>query len=205
GEEGGNGRRVVEHFDDVVPLIGDLQQQFAENPVGDLATVRVSGWSLDERALLVGDAAHAIVPFHGQGMNLGMESCRLLNRALDDHPGDKGAAFAAFERDRKPDADAIADMALDNYVEMRADVIDPDYVLRRALALELEERFPDRVAARYGMVMFTTMPYADVVRRHQRQQEVFRTLVDGVTGLDEIDWARAEQLVSELGPLPPWI
>ncbi len=195
------------HFDDVIDLIGaeELQRQWAANPVGDLATVRVDRWALDERAVLLGDAAHAIVPFHGQGMNAGMESCRLLDRAIAAHPDDTEAAFAAFAAGRKPDADAIADMALDNYIEMRSDVIDPDYLLRRDLALTLEERFPDRIAARYGMVMFTTMPYAEVVARNERQQDVFRTLIDGAGSLDDIDWAKAEQLVDDLGPLPDWI
>ncbi|MEM9788813.1 MAG: NAD(P)/FAD-dependent oxidoreductase [Planctomycetota bacterium] len=195
------------HFPDVIGLIGaeELQRQWRTNPVGDLATVRVDRWALDERAVLVGDAAHAIVPFHGQGMNAGMESCRLLDRAIAAHPDDTATAFATFAAGRRPDADAIADMAIDNYVEMRSDVMDPDYLLRRDLALALEERFPDRIAARYGMVTFTTMPYAEVVARNERQQEVFRTLIDTATDLDDVDWARAERLVDDLGPLPSWI
>ena len=192
------------NFPDAAEHLDDLTEQYAENPTGDLATVRTTGWSLDHRAIVIGDAAHAIVPFHGQGMNLAMESARLLNRALRAQPDDVAAAFAAFEADRKPDADAIADMALDNYVEMRAGVVDPGYLLRRELALELERRFPERVAARYGMVMFTTMPYAEVQARNRAQQAVFAQLTASATSLDDIDWARAEALVEELGPLPAW-
>jgi kynurenine 3-monooxygenase len=191
-------------FPDVIPLMDDLTDQYFENPTGDLAIVRVSGWSLDHRAIIIGDAAHGIVPFHGQGMNLAMESVRLLIGELAATPDDVADAFQRFEANRKPDADAIADMTLDNYVEMRSAVLDDDYLLRRELALELERRFPERVAARYGMVMFTTMPYAEVQARNEGQQAVFSQLTAGVTSLDEIDMVRAGELVEALGPLPQW-
>jgi kynurenine 3-monooxygenase len=190
------------HFEEVVTLLGDPSAQFEANPTGHLATIRATGWSLDDRAVVVGDAAHAIVPFHGQGMNLAMESCRLLDQQLRQHPGDAGQAFRAFEAGRKPDADAIADMALDNYLEMRAGVVDPEYLLRRELALELERRHPDRVAARYGMVMFTTMPYAAVKERAERQQAMFAELTRGATTLADVDLALAADRAERLGPLP---
>ncbi len=196
------------HFPDVPAMIDDLADQFLANPTGSLATVRVDGWALDDRAVLVGDAAHAIVPFHGQGMNLAMESCRLLDGHLRRRPDDIAGAFAAFEADRKPDADAIADMAIDNYVEMRSDVVDPDYVLRRELALELERRHPDRFVPRYGMVMFTTMPYAAVQDRARRQQKLLSVVTEGLDpttdGVDAVDLDRAAALVDQLGPLPDW-
>ena len=192
-------------FPDFVPLVPDLTDQFFENPTGHLATIRVDGWSHDDAALVVGDAAHAIVPFHGQGMNLAMESCRLLDRELRRSPDDVAGAFARFEADRKPDADAIADMALDNYIEMRSDVIDPSYLLRRELALELERRHPDRVAPRYAMVMFTTMPYAEVMQRNERQQAIFAELIVKAQTLADVDFDMAAELVDRLGPLPDWI
>ena len=198
------GEFFASEFPDLVPLMDDLTDQFFENPTGELAIVRVSGWSLDHRAIIIGDAAHGIVPFHGQGMNLAMESARLLIGELSASPDDVADAFRRFEANRKPDADAIADMTLDNYVEMRAGVLDADYLLRRELALELERRFPERVAARYGMVMFTTMPYAEVQARNERQQAVFRQLTAGATSLDDIDMALAGELVEALGPLPQW-
>ncbi|MGI9606135.1 MAG: FAD-dependent oxidoreductase, partial [Acidimicrobiales bacterium] len=147
-------------FPDFVPMVPDLEAQFLANPTGRLATLRCRGWSLDHRAVLLGDAAHAIVPFHGQGMNLAMESARALDRHLRNHPNDVDAAFRAFETERRPNSDAIADMALGNYVEMRSSVVDADYVLRRDLALELERRHPLQLSPRYNMVMFSTMPYA---------------------------------------------
>lgn len=197
-------RFFAREFPDFVALVPNLTDQFAQNPVGTLSTVRVNGWSVDDRAVLVGDAAHAIVPFHGQGMNLAMESCRLLDEELERTPNDVAAAFASFEKRRKPDAEAIADMALDNYVEMRSAVLDPEYLLRRQLALDLETRHPDRIAARYGMVMFTTMPYAEVAARNQQQQAVFTELTKGITSISEVDFDRAAVLVEQLGPLPQW-
>lgn len=189
-------------FPDFVPLVPNLATEFLSNPTGHLGTIYNSGWSLDSRAVLVGDSAHSIVPFHGQGMNLAMESCRLLNGLLVKHPKDIELAFSRYEQSRKPDADAIAAMALENYVEMRSGVVDPNYLKARELALELERRFPDSVAARYGMVMFTTMPYAQVQERAAKQAAIYADLVRGVDRLDDVDFERAAEEVANLGPLP---
>ena len=191
-----------QHFGDLVPLVPDLVEQFFENPAGRLATMRCRGWSVDARAVLLGDAAHAIVPFHGQGMNLAMESARALDRHLRNRPDDAAEAFAAFEAERKPNADAIADMALDNYVEMRAGVVDPGYLIRRELALELQRRHPDRLSPRYNMVMFSTMPYAEAAARAARQGEILGELTAGRASLAEVDMDTAAELVTGLEPLP---
>ena len=191
-----------QEFPDLVPMIPDLVEQFFENPAGRLATMRCRGWSVDGRAVLVGDAAHAIVPFHGQGMNLAMESARALDRHLRHRPDDIAAAFAAFEAERRPNADAIADMALDNYVEMRAGVVDPGYVIRRQLALELQRRHPERLSPRYNMVMFSTMPYTEAASRAARQAEILVELTAGRASLADVDMDRAAELVAELHRLP---
>ncbi len=162
----------LSEFGDFAALVPDLVEQFQANPTGPLGTMRATGWSHEDRAVLVGDAAHAIVPFHGQGMNLAMESVRALDRHLRESPDDLGGAFRRYECERKPDAEAIADMALDNYLEMRAGMIDPDHVARRSLALELERRHPDHLSPRYNMVMFSTMPYAEARDRAARQAEL---------------------------------
>ena len=180
------------HFTALVP---DLAHQFAENPTGALGTVRATGWSHADQAVLLGDAAHAIVPFHGQGMNAAMESARALDRHLAETPDDVAGAFRRFEAERKPDADAIADMALDNYVEMRAGVVDPEYLAQRALALELEQRHPDRLRPRYNMVMFSTMPYAEAQARAARQADIIRTALSDPT----VD---VDALVADLALLP---
>jgi kynurenine 3-monooxygenase len=189
-------------FPDFSAMIPDLDQQFLVNPTGHLATLRTTGWSHRDRVIVLGDAAHAIVPFHGQGMNLAMESARSLARHLNDCPDDTAAAFAAFERERKPNSDAIADMALDNYMEMRSGVVDPGYVIRRELALELERRHPDRWSPRYNMVMFSTMPYADVQARAACQAGILAELTSDTTSLESVDHDRAASLIAELDPLP---
>lgn len=164
-------------FGDFARLVPDLAEQFAANPTGTLATVRANGWSIDDRAVLVGDAAHGIVPFHGQGMNAAMESVRSLDRHLRSARGDRAEAFRRYETERKPDADAIADMALDNYVEMRAGVVDADYLAKRSLALELERRHPEHLTPRYNMVMFSTMPYSEAKSRAERQARIIAAAV----------------------------
>ena len=182
-------------FGDFARLVPDLADQFRANPTGTLGTVRATGWSHGDRAVLVGDAAHAIVPFHGQGMNAAMESVRVLARHLSESPDDAAGAFGRFEAERRPDIDAIAAMALDNYVEMRAGVVDPDYLARRALALDLERRHPAHLSPRYNMVMFSTMPYAEARQRAARQAEIIGAALTD-PGLD------VDALVAALPALP---
>ncbi len=184
-----------QHFGDFAQLVPDLVQQFADNPSGPLGTMRATGWSYEDRVVLVGDAAHAIVPFHGQGMNLAMESVRALVRHLVESPNDLVAAFSNYEIERKPNADAIAKMALDNYVEMRAGVVDPHYRARRSLALELEERHPRRLAPRYNMVMFSTMPYAEAQARAEAQGAI----IDAALANPDVD---VDAAVADLPELP---
>ncbi len=188
------------HFPDFATLMPDLAAEYLGKPDGALATVRCTGWSAGDRAVILGDAAHAIVPFHGQGMNAAFESCTVLMDAMDRHPEDWGTAFAEFEAVRKADVDAIADMALENYIEMRDSVRDERYVLKRRLALELERRWPDRFVPRYSLVMFRTIPYAEAQRRAQRQAAVLDRLTAGVDRVEDIDFDLAARLVADLHP-----
>ena len=186
-------------FADVVPLMPDLLTEFASHPQGQLGTVHVTAWQVAGRVLLLGDAAHAIVPFHGQGMNAAFEDCAVLD-ALLERQADWPAVFAQFEQSRRPNAAAIAQMALENYIEMRDAVLDARFVRRRDLALGLERRFPDRFIPRYSMVMFhPEIPYAEALRRGALQAQLLDELDPGAGR--EPDPARAEQLVRER--LPP--
>ncbi|HEX5764112.1 MAG TPA: NAD(P)/FAD-dependent oxidoreductase, partial [Woeseiaceae bacterium] len=183
------------YFADVVPLIPGLVESFLTNPVGILGTVRCDGWHEGGRLLLIGDAAHAIVPFHGQGMNLAFEDCVVLDEAARTARTWE-AAFAAFEERQLPNANAIADMALENYVEMRDTVRDPKYKLRKELSFELERRLPDRFIPRYSMVMFhEEIPYAVAQQRGAVQQALLDELVHDALALEEIDLSTAEELV----------
>ncbi len=197
-------RFFARRFADAQPLITDLSEDFFDHPTGAMVTVRAAPWKFADRALLIGDAAHAIVPFHGQGMNCAFEDCVALDAALDRYE-DWGRVFARVDRVRKPNADAIAQMALENYVEMRDSVRDPKFVLQKELSLQLEQRFPEQFIPRYSMVMFHhEIPYTQALERGRIQQEILDELTVKATAVDQIDWslatqARANEIVGSLG------
>ncbi|MEO7773633.1 MAG: NAD(P)/FAD-dependent oxidoreductase [Steroidobacteraceae bacterium] len=180
-------------FPDASALMPQLEAEALAHPPSSLGTVYCEPWQAPGRVLLLGDAAHAIVPFHGQGMNCALEDCLLFDELLGTG-NDFAAAAAQFEERRRPDTDAIAQMALENYLEMRDSVRDPLWQRRKALALELEQRFPARFIPRYSMVMFhAEIGYADALRRGAVQQAILEELTTG----DAIDWTRAARLVTE--------
>jgi kynurenine 3-monooxygenase len=185
-------------FADALPLIPELGKDYVDNPTGLLGTLYLDRWHLDERALLVGDAAHAIVPFHGQGMNCGFEDAVELADLLEASPDDRAAVFAEFERRRKPNADAIAAMALENYVEMRDRVDDADYLLMRELDRALAGRHPGTWVPRYAMVTFMRIPYRTAFERGEIQARLLRELVAGKSRLAEIDMTAADARVAEV-------
>lgn len=191
------------HFPDVVPLMPDLTRQYLGNPVGILGTVRCRHWHDGGKVLLIGDAAHAVVPFHGQGMNLAFEDCVLLDEIIGGGERDWGRIFERLEQQQLANANAIADMALENYVEMRDTVRDPKFSLRKELAFELERRLPRRFIPRYSMVMFhDEIPYAVAQHRGAIQEGLLEELTRDVDSIDRIDLDAAEALVRErLEPL----
>lgn len=190
-------------FPDVLPDIPDLEREFRERPTGVLGTVHCPAWHLTGRALLLGDAAHAIVPFHGQGMNCAFEDCGRLDEIIGERGPDWPAVFAAFEEERRPDAEAIATMALENYVEMRDSVRDPKYKLKRQLEGQLERRHPDRFVPRYSMVMFHRLPYRKALERGRVQSEILARLTEGIDRPEAVDWDEADALVRDrLTPFP---
>jgi len=184
-------------FADAIPLIPDLTETFFGNPTGHLETIRCEPWSFEDHALVLGDAAHAIVPFHGQGMNAAFEDCSAFDQCLRDPNRPWTEVFAEFERRRRPDTDAIADMALENYVEMRSTVREPKFQLKKDLSFRLEERHPGRFIPRYSMVMFHTIPYAEAKRRGTIQEEILDELTSCAATLDEVNLARADRLIAE--------
>ena len=186
-------------FADVVPLMPALHRDYASHPTGVLGTVTCRPWS-HGKILLIGDAAHAIVPFHGQGMNAAFEDCVVLDRLLEqcaaDGAGDWQQVFADFERLRSPNTRAIAEMAIENYQEMRDEVRDAKFELRAALSFELERRFPERFVPRYSMVMFhPEISYGEAQRRGVLQARILRELTASAETLASVDFARAERLV----------
>ena len=212
-------------FPDVASLIPDLGEAFVRAPLGRMVTVRTDDWS-EGSALLLGDAAHAIVPFFGQGMNAGFEDCTLLDAAIGAaldaatgaatgealsraEPGtnanaDKRAAsldwpslFRAWSLARKPDTDAIAALALENFIEMRDRVADPVFQLHRAVEAELQKRLPGRYLTRYQLVTFSRRPYRVAFAAGRVQAAILEEVCRGCTRLDEVDLARATALAEE--------
>ncbi|UPG96355.1 FAD-dependent oxidoreductase [Luteibacter aegosomatissinici] len=191
-------------FPDALDLMPDFAKDWAEHPVGSLATLYLDRWHIGGRALLIGDAAHAIVPFHGQGMNCGFEDAAELARLFEQMPdADMGTVFAAFEASRKPNADAIARMALENYVEMRDKVADPHFLRMRELGGLLAQRSPTHYLPRYRMVTFTHLPYAYALERGQAQDTLVEQLLRGHDDVATIDLdAAVRTLEATLPPLP---
>jgi kynurenine 3-monooxygenase len=185
---------LVRSFPDACALMPNRIAEFQNNPVGFLGTVSASPWAHEGMAALIGDSAHAIVPFHGQGMNCCFEDCMEFDACIGRHSSWK-SVFAEFGALRKPDTDAIAAMALDNYLEMRERVAHPKFQLQQALSLELERRFPQRFIPRYSMVMFHhEIPYRTALERGTIQAELLAELTAGpVTTLAQVDFERAER------------
>jgi kynurenine 3-monooxygenase len=187
-------------FPDAHPLMPGLLETFRNNLVGRLGTVRSNRWHWEDSVLLLGDAAHAIVPFHGQGMNCAFEDTYWLFQLLDRFGDNWAEAIPAFTRLRMPSANAIADMALENYVEMRDSVRDPRFELKKHIGWELEQRFPGRFVPRYAMVMFHHLPYEMARDRGQLQARLLEDLASKVACGEAIDWDKAGQWVR--GHLP---
>jgi len=193
---------IEAQFGDAVPLMPQLDDELATNPVGYLATLYVDRWTVDDRAVILGDAAHAIVPFHGQGMNAAFEDTVALVRHLEKAT-DRQQALAAFQAERKPNADAIAAMALDNYLEMRDRVRDPGFQLKKELEFALEKRMPDVFIPRYSMVMFhPEIPYAQALERGEQQARLLDALSQDHQSIDSIDLEAAATRARRELPAP---
>jgi kynurenine 3-monooxygenase len=194
-------------FATVACLIPDLARQFREHPLGSLGTIHTNPWACGS-VLLMGDAAHAIVPFHGQGMNAAFEDCTLLDALLADSATspDWPALFARFDGARRADAEAIARMALENYSEMRSAVLDERFLRHKSWALQLERLHPGRFIPRYAMVMFhPEISYSQALRRGAVQQQILELLEarrqtagpGGGTELNAAELVYAAQLITE--------
>jgi kynurenine 3-monooxygenase len=160
-----------EQFPDALGLIPALAEEFLNNPTGSLVTIRCRPWHAG-RVVLVGDACHAVVPFLGQGMNAAFEDCTVLNRCLVEEDWQWEKAFGRYEMLRKEHADALADLCVENFVEMRDRVASPWFLLQKKLAVLLHALLPRSYLPLYTMIEFTRIPYADAVRRARLQTYV---------------------------------
>jgi kynurenine 3-monooxygenase len=201
------------HFRDAVPLMPTLIADFFANPTPSLVTVRCNPWSRDGFATLLGDAAHAVVPFFGQGMNAAFEDCVALSECIANAraatapqaDGDwRTPALAAYEARRIANSNAIADMALENFVEMRDKTADPGFLFRKEVAHLLGNHFPDRFLARYERVSFSLIPYTEALRIGKLNDQILDTVIahlGGVRDVSKVDLAEARRLCESLLPL----
>ncbi|MER7129145.1 FAD-dependent oxidoreductase [Streptosporangium saharense] len=167
-------RFLAERFPDTRELMPYLAKEFAEHPVGHLVSVRTSAWHHRDRVALIGDACHAVYPFYGQGMNSALEDCTVLDRCLGDHPDDLGAAFAAYQRLRKPHTDVLDELSKRNFVELRDRLRSPLHLARKKADLLLARLLPGRWVPLYTMVSHTTIPYGEALDRAERQDALLR-------------------------------
>ncbi|MGA9509879.1 MAG: NAD(P)/FAD-dependent oxidoreductase [Candidatus Sulfotelmatobacter sp.] len=195
-------RFFAERFPDAKRLMPQLAENYAANPTGSMVTIKCSPWHVHGRNLLLGDAAHAIVPFFGQGINCGFEDCTSLVELLDRHGADWAKAFAEFDKKRKVNTDAIADMAIENFTEMRDRVADSRFLFTKRMELALEARFPDFFVPKYAMVTFHRIPYSVALARGTVQQQILSELGESIHRIEDLDWDKAERLIHrDLTPL----
>lgn len=165
-------------FADVVPLIPNLLQEYRDNPTSSLVMVSCSPWNYGERVCLMGDASHAIVPFYGQGMNSGFEDCTELHKILEEEGGNWRRVFHRFSQQRKPQTDAIRELALRNYIEMRDKTADPAFLLQKKIEARFNERHPDKWIPLYSQVTFSHTPYDVALANGEVQDAIMKRVMD---------------------------
>jgi kynurenine 3-monooxygenase len=168
---------LTKEFPDVVALSPDVVQEYMANPNGSLVTVKCFPWVYTDKLGLLGDASHAIVPFFGQGMNAGFEDCFEFGNLMDKHGDNWEALLAEFQQIRKINADAIADMAVENFIEMRDKVADQKFLLRKKIEAKLNKNFPENYVSKYSLVSFSTKPYRYALEMGFRQDALFEKVL----------------------------
>jgi kynurenine 3-monooxygenase len=171
-------RFFTAEFPDVRKLIPDVSKQFFNHPTSSLVTVKCYPWIREDYFCLIGDAAHAIVPFFGQGMNAGFEDCRILNSLIDKHDHNWLGILEEFQQTRKADADAIADLAVNNFVEMREKTADPNFLLQKRIEANLHEKYPDTWIPAYSQVTFSPhIRYSEALKNSKKQESIMEEIM----------------------------
>eukprot|EP01133_Synstelium_polycarpum_P005653 gene5653-6523_t len=186
-------------FADAKAMMPTLVDDFMENPTCSLVTVRANPWSIGNKAVLIGDAAHAIVPFYGQGMNAAFEDVLELYNQMNKLPNDLATAYTQYTVARRANSDAIGEMAVENFIEMRDSVSDDTFVFKKKVEHLLQEKFPQRYISRYELISFTRTPYAEAQRLGLINQQLLNILIkDANFDLQKIDLVQADTLIKDL-------
>lgn len=187
-----------QQFADVVPLLDNLERDFFENPTGELATIKCFPWSVGSRALIFGDASHAVVPFYGQGMNCCFEDCVELDRLIDEGTSQGWQdIFDTFSRQRKPNSDAIADLAVANFIEMRDLVGQESFLIEKKIERRLSELYPDEFQSVYRLVSFSREPYSKAWQQRSLERELLEKIRLQVPNIDVLDKKNARPYFDE--------
>lgn len=169
-------------FPDALALIPNIKEEFINNPTGPLGTIKCSPWSYQDKTMLIGDSSHAIVPFYGQGMNASFEDVFVLDEILDQGLGSWEAVFKAYQKIRKKDTDAIADLAIDNFHEMKNHVANPIFKDKRKIEMDLEKTFPTEYSSKYSLVTFNEqIGYNEAMEKGRAQDEVLLNMLADIT------------------------
>ncbi|MBC9795954.1 FAD-dependent oxidoreductase [Sinomicrobium weinanense] len=191
------------YFPDVVEDIPSLLKEFFKNPTSALVTIKCFPWTYWDKVALIGDSAHAIVPFYGQGMNAGFEDIQVLNNLMNVHEDDWETIFKQYQAERKPNADAIAELSFRNFMEMSTKTADKRFILRKKIESRFAEKHPDKWVPLYSRVTFSDRPYAEALAEGDRQ----RIIMDKVMQMDNIaeiwDSGEVEQEILSLLNLVP--
>ncbi len=190
-------------FPDSVRHMPNYASEFMQNPQGKLATVRLNKWVYQDSIAFLGDAAHAIVPFFGQGTNLGFEDCTALTQLLDEENNDWKKVFIKFNEQRRPQANAIADMALENFVEMRDKVGDAEFQFLKKMESIIEKEFPQYYRSRYGLITYTLVPYAQTQVVGLKQQEILSRLRENLEKPEDLDLVKTKEILEN--EFYPWL
>ena len=190
-------------FSSAVPMIPNYINDFLNNPVGNLGTVRLNKWIYKNSIALMGDASHAIVPFFGQGMNSGFEDCTTMLALLQKSNGNWDQTLNSYDEIQRPNAKAIADMALENFIEMRDSVADPQFQFRKKIEAVLENKFPHLYRSRYGMITYTLIPYRVAQVAGMKQNQLLDLLSKNITLPEQLNLSEAETLLKS--DFYPWL
>lgn len=185
------------NFPDAIPLMPTLLEDFKTNPTASLVMVKCAPWNYKDKSVILGDAAHAIVPFYGQGMNSGFEDCRVLNELLDEHNDNWTAVMPAFFEARKPAADAILELALRNYIEMRDLTADPKFILQKKIEAHFSKKHPEKWIPLYSQVSFSHTPYHEALANGDRQHRIMQRILQMPDVAAKWDSEEVEQAMLE--------
>lgn len=184
-------------FPDAHQVMPDLIHEFKQHPTGSLSTIKCSPWYYENQCLLIGDAAHGVVPFFGQGMNSAFEDCRVLNEFLDHYHDDWQQVMPAFFQSRKPNTDAVAEMSMENYREIQSDIGNAQFNLKKQIEQELMHRYPERYISKHVLVMFSNTPYKKAKAHGTVQNELLNEISANLQSFKEVNWLAVDKLMNK--------